>query len=61
MRPVSNRLLVQLINERLLNALQEEGLPEIEGSLQIVGDLEEGSQGAARMIWNALGRSAEQL
>lgn len=43
------------------DSLQGKELPEIEGSLRIVGDLAEGSREAARMIWDALRRSSEQL
>ncbi|MBI2876453.1 MAG: type II toxin-antitoxin system Phd/YefM family antitoxin [Candidatus Tectomicrobia bacterium] len=43
------------------DTLQKEGLPEIEGSLQIEGNLAEGSQKAAGAIWDAIRRSSEEL
>jgi prevent-host-death family protein len=43
------------------DSLRGQELPEIEGSLRIVGDLEEGSQETARMIWDAVCRSSQQL
>lgn len=43
------------------DSLQQKELPEIEGSLRIVGDPAEGSREAARIVWDAIRRSSEQL
>ena len=57
----TERLRELLRKAQAFDSLQEEELPEIEGSLGIVGDLIEGSHEAVRMIWDAVRRSSERL